>query len=141
MEIKDKKGNIRILLTNFKKLFNEEPVFISILVEIIMDNAIAKEEITIEFSDLDELVKNLIKLNKTLKQTFYFQHIDEQLQIKFEPEISGNINVSGFLKDKQYVNTLSFSFEMPSTEINYLIKQGNDIIDKLCNSPSNPKSS
>jgi len=53
------------------------------------------------------------------------------LQIKFEPQIKGNISVSGFLNDKQYVNTLNFSFEMPPTEISYLIGQCEKIIDDL----------
>jgi len=42
-----------------------------------MKNAIAKEAITIEFSDFYEFVKNLKQLDETLKQTFFFQHIDE----------------------------------------------------------------
>ncbi len=69
--------------------------------------------LTIELTDFDEFVKNLKRLDETLKQTFFFQHIDEHLQIKFEPQITGNINVTGFLKDIQYVNTLNSSFEMP----------------------------
>jgi hypothetical protein len=131
MKIKDKEGNERIKLFNFKKLFNEEPIFVNVWVEIKMKTANAKEEITIELTDFDEFLLNLNKLNKTLKQTFYFQHIDEQLQIKFEPEISGNINVSGFLKDKQYLNTLNFSFEMSSTEISHLIEEGKNVMDKI----------
>jgi hypothetical protein len=53
------------------------------------------------------------------------------LQIKFEPQITGIISVTGFLKDKQYLNTLNFSFEMPPTEIFYVIKQSENIIDVL----------
>ena len=112
MEIKDKEGQVRIKLSDFKKQYGDgEPVFIDLFVEIKMKNAIAKETITIEFSDFYEFVKNLKQLDETLKQTFFFQHIDEQLQIKFEPQITGNISVSGFLNDKQYVNTLNFSFK------------------------------
>jgi hypothetical protein len=132
MEIKDKEGQIRIKFSDFKKQYgDDEPVFIDLLVEISMNNAIAKEVITIEVSDFEEFVKNLKQLDETLKQTFFFQHIDEQLQIKFEPQITGNISVTGFLKDKQYVNTLNFSFEMPPTEISYLIRQCENIIDVL----------
>ncbi len=132
MEIKDKEGQVRIKFSDFKKQYgDDEPVFIDLFVEIKMKNAIAKETITIEFSDFYEFVKNLKQLDETLKQTFFFQHIDEQLQIKFEPQITGNISVSGFLNDKQYVNTLNFSFEMSPTEISYLIGQCEKIIDDL----------
>ena len=132
MEIKDNKGQVRIKFSNFKKQYgDDEPVFIDLFVEIKMNNAIAKEPITIELSDFYEFVINLKRLNETLKQMFFFQHIDEQLQIKFEPQITGNISVSGFLNDKQYVNTLNFSFEMPPTEISYLIGHCEKIIDDL----------
>ncbi|OXB06440.1 WapI family immunity protein [Flavobacterium pectinovorum] len=132
MEIKDKEGNERIKLSNFKKLFREDPIFINVSVEINMNIANAKEEIIIELTDFDEFLKNLKKLNETLKYTFYFQHNDEQMQIKFEAENSGNINVTGFLKDNQYLNSLNFSFEMPSTEILVLIKQGKNIMKRIC---------
>lgn len=132
IEIKDKEGQVRIKFSDFKKQQgDDEPVFIDLLAEITMNNAIAKEAITVELSDFDDFIKNLKRLDEMLKQTFYFQHIDEQLQIKFEPQITGNIIVTGFLKDKQYVNMLSFSFEMPPSEISYLIRQSENIIDVL----------
>lgn len=132
MEIKDKDGEVRIKFSDFKKQYgDDEPVFIDLLVEVTMNNAKAKEAITVELSDFDEFVKNLKRLNETLKQTFYFQHIDEQLQIKFEPQITGNINVTGFLRDKQYINVLNFSFEMPPIELSHLIRQSENMIDVL----------
>jgi len=131
MEIKDKEGQVRIKFSDFKKQYRDDPVFIDLTIEITLSNVIAKEAITVELSDLDEFVINLKRLNDTLKQTFYFQHIDERFQIKFEPKNTGNISVIGFLKDKQYVNTLNFSFEMPATEISYLIRQSENIIDVL----------
>jgi hypothetical protein len=132
MEIKDKEGQVRIKFSDFKKQYgDDEPVFIDLFVEITMNNSTAKEAITIEFSDFYEFVKNSKQLDETLKHTFFFQHIDEQLQIKFEPQITGNIRVTGFLMDKQYINTLNFSFEMPPTEITYMIGQCEKIIDDL----------
>jgi len=131
MEIKDKDRNIRIKFSDFNKLYNNEPVFVDLLIEITMDIAIAKDSITIELSDFEEFVENLKKLNEKLAHTFFFQHLDEQLQIKFEPQTTGNINVTGFLKDKQYINTLFFSFEMPSTEVSNLIMEGKKIINSL----------
>ena len=87
--------------------------------------------ITIELSDIEELVKKLKGLDRTLKKNFYFQHTDEQLQIKFESEVTGYIIVTGFLKDKQFVNILNFSFEMPFGEIVYLIRESENILDVL----------
>ena len=63
MEIKDKDRNIRIKFSDFNKLYNNEPVFVDLLIEITMDIAIAKDSITIELSDFEEFVENLKKLN------------------------------------------------------------------------------
>lgn len=129
MEIKDKEGITRIRFSGFRKQYIEEPVFVDIEVEITLLHMAAKEDITVELSDLEEFLFNLKKLNKNLNQTFYFQHIDEQLKIKFEPHDTGVINVTGFLKDKQHLNTLTFSFEMQPTELFHLIQQSENIVD------------
>lgn len=132
MELKDKNEHVRIRFSNFKKQYgDQEPVFLDLRIEVTMDNATARETITIEFSDFKEFMKNLNRLDETLKHTFYLQHIDEQLQVKFEPQITGNIRVTGFLTDKQHENTLNFSFDMPPSEIRHVISEGNNIIDIL----------
>ena len=64
MEIKDKDRNIRIKFSDFNKLYNNEPVFVDLLIEITMDIAIAKDSITIELSDFEEFVENLKKVIK-----------------------------------------------------------------------------
>lgn len=76
MELKDKEGQVRIKFSNFKRQYDYEPVFIDVIVEVILNNASAKEAITVELSDFEEFLQNLKKLNETLKQTFYFQHIE-----------------------------------------------------------------
>jgi hypothetical protein len=79
MEIKDKEGNVRIKFSSFKKQNGDQPVFIDVLIETAIKNVTMREAVTIEFSDLNEFVRNLKKLNDTLKPTFFFQHIDDQL--------------------------------------------------------------
>lgn len=132
MEIKDKEGFSRIKFTNFK-IQNEDiqPIFIDLNVEIKLDNFYAKDEITIELSDFEELVNNLTILNQKEKFIFYFQHLDERLRIKFEKQITGNISVNGILKDIQYLNALNFTFEMSTLEISELIRESKDLIDVL----------
>lgn len=131
MEIKNKEGQIRIKFSKFKKPYIGEPVFVDMLVEVLLNNASAQEVITVELLDLEGFLQNLKRLNETLTQTFYFQPIDEQFLLKFEPLISGNILVTGFLKDKQYINSLQFSFEVPPTELTNIIWQVESTIDKL----------
>ena len=131
MEIKDKEGQVRIKFSNFSKPYDGEPVFIDLLIEIVLDNASAKEPITVEILDFEELLQNLKKLNESLKLVFYFKHIDEQFQLKFEPLQTGNIRVAGFLKDKLYLNSLNFSFEIVPTELGNIIRQIENLINAL----------
>lgn len=131
MKLRDKEGRVRIKFSDFKRQYDDEPIFIDAMVEVITSNSSAKEAITVELTDLTKFLHNLKTLNETLKQTFYFQHIDEQLQLKFEPLDTGNISVTGFLKDKLYMNSLQFTFEMPPTELSLLIRQSENIIDVL----------
>jgi hypothetical protein len=131
MEIKDINGETRIKFSAFKKQYEGEPIFIDLSVEIYLDNSLAKESITIELSDLASFLKNLEILNGELKQTFYFQHSDQRIEIKFEPLTTGNIKVSGFLRDILYANSLNFSFEMPPSNLPNLIRNCENLVDVL----------
>jgi len=131
MEIKDKEGKTRIKFYNYKKVYNDIPVFIEVSVETLIGNATAKESTAIELSDINELALNARKLYNTLKYTFYFQPIETQVQLKFEPLLTGNILVTGFLKDKFYTYTLNFSFEMSPSELLNMIEQSENIYEVL----------
>lgn len=128
--MKIKAGNEKewILFSDFRRHPGEdEPLFIDVLVEITTHFAVARERITIELSDLEGFAQNLRRLDETLQHLFYFRHIDGQLEIKFEPQITGNILINGLLQDKLFLNALSFSFEMPPTAISGLLKECEEV--------------
>ena len=77
------------------------------------------------------MLENAKKLYNTLKYTFYFQPIEKQIQIKFEALSTGNIQVVGFLKDKSYLYTLNFSFEMSPSELLDMIKECENVCDDI----------
>ncbi len=132
LEIKDEDGQVIIKFYDFKKRsVVGNPVFIDLSIEIKMENAVAQEATTIELTSFEKFMKDLKQLDETLKQTFYFKHVDEQLQINFKPQITGSIQVEGFLQDNQHLNKFDFSFAMPSVELSPLSRQIESVMEVL----------
>jgi hypothetical protein len=131
MKIKDREGVVRITFENFNRLPDKDPAFIDMDVSVNVNNFSANIRITAELTDLSEMLTNLEVLNKTLKRTFYFQHIDEQIKIKFEPLNTGSILISGNVKNKDYSTSLEFKFETDQTYLPELIKSCKETIDTL----------
>lgn len=119
MFLEDKNGIKRLEFSNFISLNKEEPIFIRIEVIIILDIFYGKDIIEIELTDIQNFVDNLKKINEGLISSFYFQNLEEQLKVNFKSKDSGIIVVSGFLRDKQYENTLMFNFETYPINILY----------------------
>lgn len=131
IEIKNTLGNPIITFSHFKKEDGESPVFINFLTTISINNFETKSHISIELTDLSEMLSNLKVLNETLKRTFYFQHIDERLVIKFEPQSTGEILISGNFKSEDYSTSLEFKFETGQELIPELIKQCEEIVQRF----------
>lgn len=115
MNIKDTKGITHIRFENFRKLPATDPIFVEMKVSVDINNFTANTKVTIELTDLKEMLSNLEVLNKTLERTFYFQHIDEQVKIKFEPLKTGTILIEGSLRSNDYSTSLEFKFETDQT--------------------------
>lgn len=131
MEIIDKDGNKRLRFFDFKKKYNSQPIFINVSVEIFVKETIGKESIEVELSDIEEIKENGQKLYDSLISTFYFQPIEGQIQLKFEKLQTGNISISGFLRDKLNTYTLNFSFEISPFELLEIVRQAGNITDVL----------
>lgn len=131
IEIKNTLGEPVITFSHFKKVDNEFPLFINLLTTICINNFETKSYISVELTDLSEMLSNLKVLNETLKRTFYFQHIDERLVIKFEPQSTGKIVISGNFKSEDYSTSLEFKFETAQELIPELIKQCEKIVQRF----------
>jgi hypothetical protein len=133
MNIRDNHGISRIKFVNYQRQYAGSPIFVSVQVKIDLDNYRAEEEIIVELSDIEEFFVNLNELNKYLTKTFYFQHIDEQLQIRFDPGAEGSIGVTGYLCNKEHSKTLNFSFKTDQSELPNLLKESDNMIAFLKN--------
>ncbi len=101
MKLNSKENSSLIEFINPRKISNEEPISILMGVHITTVLFNSFEEITIELSDLKELIKNLDLLYSNKLKILYFQHNDDYLKIKFEND-NGEIFIKGFLMDYTY---------------------------------------
>ena len=130
MIFKDTQGIQIIKLENFYRRFNDLPVFIETDVEVNFNNASAKEKLEFELSDFEDLKIYLERTERLLSKYFIFQNLEEQFKISFEVIDNRFLKMSGFLKNKTYSSEIDFSFEMPKTEISYLIVYLDEIISR-----------
>jgi hypothetical protein len=131
IEIKNILGKPVITFSHFKKEGVGSPAFVSLLTTICINGFETKSYISVELTDLSEMLFNLKVLDETLKRTFFFQHIDERLIIKFEPNNTGQILISGKFKSENYSTNLEFKFETSQELIPELIKQCEEVVKRF----------
>ena len=131
IEIKSTSGESKITFNHFVKEDGEKPIFISLFATIQIDKAITKSRILVELSDISEMVGNLKILYTTLNRTFFFQHIDDRLTIKFTPEITGQVIISGNMRNENYSSNLEFKFESSQELMPELINQCEEVVKRF----------
>lgn len=131
MEIKDNKGVVRIRIDDFSKNHYSVSLFTDIRLCVFLDMASVSDVITIEISDISELIENLNILYNDFKYIFYFTHIDSRFEMKFEADCAGLISIRGFMKDVDYVNSINFSFIMEYSYLPTLIRQAEEDLSIL----------
>ena len=133
MKIKDTTGNTCIEFTNFTLASkNDIDRFVNVIVNITLNHFNAKTKITAELWDFESMIKGFEISYKTLDQTFYFQHLDQRLKIKFSTGSTGRIQVSGTLYDNALRQTyLTFEFYSDQTFIPDMIKECQQDIESL----------
>ena len=118
MILKDNQGKDRIKFSDIVRLNKEEPVFVKMKVRISMETMVSEENLDIERSDLEDLTRNLKDLFECKIRKFFFQNIDETIEIVFSINDIGAIAVEGKMYDENYMNTINFSFQ---TDLNGIV--------------------
>lgn len=111
MILKDNQGKDKIKFSDIVRLNKEEPVFVKMKVRISMETMVSEENLDIERSDLEDLTRNLKDLSEYKIRKFFFQNIDETIEIVFSINDIGTIAVEGKMYDENYMNSINFSFQ------------------------------
>ena len=126
MILKDNQGKGRIKFSDIVRQNKEEPVFVKMKVRISTETMVSEENLDVERSDLEGL-KDLCeyKIRK-----FFFQNIDETIEIVFSINDIGTIAVEGKMYDENYMNSINFSFQTDLNGIATFSKEISQEIEK-----------
>lgn len=130
MILKDNQGKDRIKFSNIVRLNKEEPVFVKMKVRISTETMVSEENLDIERSDLEDLTRNLKDLFECKIRKFFFQNIDETIEIVFSINDIETIAVEGKMYDESYMNSINFSFQTDLNEIATFSKEISQEIEK-----------
>ena len=130
MILKDSQGKDRIKFSDIVRLNKEEPVFVKMKVRISTETMVSEENLDIERSDLEDLTRNLKDLFECKIRKFFFQNIDETIEIVFSINDIGAIAVEGKMYDENYMNSINFSFQTDLNGIATFSKEISQEIEK-----------
>ena len=130
MILKDNQGKDRIKFSDIVRLNKEEPVFIKMKVRISTETMVSEENLDVERSDLEGLTRNLKDLCEYKIRKFFFQNIDETIEIVFSINDIGTIAVEGKMYDENYMNSINFSFQTDLNGIATFSKEISQEIEK-----------
>ena len=128
MILKDNQGKDRIKFSDIVRLNKEEPVFVKMKVRISTETMVSEENLDIERSDLEDLTRNLKDLFECKIRKFFFQNIDETIEIVFSINDIGTIAVEGKMYDENYMNSVNFSFQ---TDLNGIVTFSKEISQEI----------
>lgn len=128
MILKDSQGKDRIKFSDIVRLNKEEPVFVKMKVRISMETMVSEENLDIERTDLEDLTRNLKNLSECKIRKFFFQNIDETIEIVFRINDIGTIAVEGKMYDQNYMNSINFSFQ---TDLNGIVIFSKEISQEI----------
>jgi len=128
MILKDNQGKDRIKFSDIVRLNKEEPVFVKMKVRISTETMVSEENLDIERSDLEGLTRNLKDLCEYKIRKFFFQNIDETIEIVFSINDIGAIAIEGKMYDESYMNSINFSFQ---TDLNGIATFSKEISQEL----------
>lgn len=135
IEIKDIRGSSVLSFSDFRVRSTYkalDQIFISFRVTLITTGGnISKYDLDAELSDFEEMLDHLEILNHDLKRTFYFQHSDERIKVKFTPNDLGLIKVEGLLASSDYSTKTEFKFETDQSFLGGLIENCKRVISKV----------
>ena len=128
MILKDNQGKDRIKFSDIIRLNKEEPVFVKMKVRISTETMVSEENLDIERSDLEGLMSDLKDLCEYKIRKFFFQNIDETIEIVFSINDIGTIAVEGKMYDENYMNSINFSFQ---TDLNGIVTFSKEISQEI----------
>ncbi|SIT74016.1 WapI family immunity protein [Pontibacter indicus] len=78
--------------------------------------------------ELSQFQKDLSKLYDTLKHSFVFASIEDNVELRFTPNATGQIEIKGFVRNSEYTASVDFTIETDQSYLPSTIKQLKEVL-------------
>lgn len=78
--------------------------------------------------ELSQFQKDLSKLYDTLKYSFVFVSIEDNVELRFTPNATGQIEIKGYVRNSDYTASVDFTIETDQSYLPSTIKQVKEVL-------------
>ncbi|SFH30410.1 hypothetical protein SAMN05421739_11077 [Pontibacter chinhatensis] len=78
--------------------------------------------------ELSQFQKDLSKLYDTLKYSFMFVSIEDNVELRFTPNATGQIEIKGYVRNSDYTASVDFTIETDQSYLPSTIKQVKEVL-------------
>jgi hypothetical protein len=81
--------------------------------------------------ELKQFLTDLQKLYDTLKYSFVFKNLEDNIELAFEPTLNGQIEIKGLLRNSNYTGSIKFRIESDQSYLPDLISSLRELFHEM----------
>jgi hypothetical protein len=85
----------------------------------------------IMLGELKQFLTDLQKLHDTLKHSFLFKNLEDNIELTFTPTPNGQIELKGLLRNRNYTGSVNFEIEIDQSYLPALITNLKETLDQI----------
>ena len=86
---------------------------------------------TIMVGELSQFLSDLEKLYKSLKYSFVFSSLEDNVELHFSPNTEGHIEIEGYLRNKDYTGKINFTIQTDQSYLPSTIEQLKELLTEI----------
>jgi hypothetical protein len=88
---------------------------------------------SILIGELSQFYEDLGKLYETLKHSFVFSSIEDNVELHFAPTVTGQIEIKGYLRNSDYSGKIDFTIETDQSYLPTSMEQLKEVLIEIKN--------
>jgi len=126
-----------LILGGIRHEYDDDLNFCKATLQLNVEGIKTNIEATIMLEELSQLLSDLKKLYETLKYSFKFGSLEDNVSVEFTPTYSGQINLLGYVRSSNYNSSVNFEITTDQTFLPETIIQLQEAIANLTAQKSN----
>ncbi|RAU82614.1 WapI family immunity protein [Pontibacter arcticus] len=135
MKIKIGNNSEYLIFTNFSPENGEKGEFANdfynVSLQLNVNGITSNIGASIRVGELSQLYTDLLKLYDTLKYSFVFSSIEDNVNLHFTPTVTGQIEIKGYLRNSDYTGSIDFTIEADQTFMPSTIKEVKKFLESI----------